>query len=122
LKFLLDENISRKIIPLIQNESMEFCHVLSISTGMTPPISDHGIWKFARENNHHIITKDEDFIKLSMIFGPPPKVILLSIGNLKNKDLAEVIKRNTTNIQKFVDQAYYGFLILKNNDRGANGN
>jgi predicted nuclease of predicted toxin-antitoxin system len=50
LKFLIDENISKRIIPLIESNSSEFQHVLF--SGLISPISDHSIWKFAKETGN----------------------------------------------------------------------
>ena len=113
LKFLLDENISKRIIHLIQADLKQVDHLLSNQTGLIAPISDHAVWKFAKEQGYHILTRDEDFIKLSLLYGLPPKVICLNIGNTTNQQLAEIIIRNSEKIKQFVNQEEYGFLVLK---------
>ena len=113
MKFLLDENISKRIIHLIQADLKQVDHLLSNQTGLIAPISDHAVWKFAKEQGYHILTRDEDFIKLSLLYGLPPKVICLNIGNTTNQQLAEIIIRNSEKIKQFVNQEEYGFLVLK---------
>ena len=111
MKFLIDENISKRIIPLIESSLSEFYHILF--PDLISPISDHSIWKYAKEKEFNIITKDEDFIKLSMLFGTPLKVILLNVGNLNTSELAKVLIKNEQVIHQFVNHEEYGFLAIK---------
>lgn len=113
MKILLDENISRRIIPLIHPSFGEVEYIRSPRVGLNQPISDHTVWKFAKENNFHILTRDEDFIKLSLLFGAPPKVILLNSGNTTNQQLADILIHNVEKIRQFIDHEEFGFLILK---------
>jgi predicted nuclease of predicted toxin-antitoxin system len=113
LKFLLDENISRRIIPLIRNEFPDVLDLFSYTSQSKLPISDHTVWRLAKENAAHIITRDDDFLKLSMLFGFPPKVICLQVGNVRNTILAEILLANAEKIRQFVENQDLGFLILK---------
>jgi predicted nuclease of predicted toxin-antitoxin system len=69
MKFLLDENISRRIIPLPEDSLGEVIYLISPKTDLVQPVSDHLVWKYAKENGYNIITRDEDFIKLSLLLG-----------------------------------------------------
>ncbi len=40
------------------------------------------IWERARTDGALLVTKDEDFLRLSVTRGFPPKVICLAIGNV----------------------------------------
>jgi len=42
--------------------------------------ADLAIWQHARENGLVLVSKDEDFHRLSILFGPPPKVIWVRLG------------------------------------------
>lgn len=42
---------------------------------------DLQIWQYALEHGLTIVSKDNDFRQLSFLYGPPPKVIWLSVGN-----------------------------------------
>ncbi|WP_243235304.1 DUF5615 family PIN-like protein [Flavobacterium pectinovorum] len=39
------------------------------------------MWEFARQNNYTILTHDDDFEKLLLLKGVPPKVIILKTFN-----------------------------------------
>ena len=78
MKLLLDENLSRRAIPFLQD-------VFPGSTQITllgmENANDLEIWGFAKENDFVIVTKDADFYEMSNVFGQPPKIIWLKIGN-----------------------------------------
>lgn len=42
---------------------------------------DLTVWRFAKDNDFTIVTKDSDFHEFSVVFGSPPKVIWLKCGN-----------------------------------------
>jgi predicted nuclease of predicted toxin-antitoxin system len=42
---------------------------------------DRALWEYAREHGYVIVTKDDDFVRLQLLLGYPPKVILLRLGN-----------------------------------------
>ena len=51
--------------------------------------NDEQIWKYAKENNMTIITKDSDFSNKILLHTPPPKIIHIRFGNMKMKDFFE---------------------------------
>lgn len=112
MKILLDENLSKRIIPLIAQAFPETVALISPATGLTPPISDHSVWQFAKQNDQHIFTRDEDFIKLSLQFGVPPKVVYLAVGNVSNTGLAEIINRHSVDIKDFIADEDTAFLVI----------
>jgi len=51
-----------------------------------------------------------------MLFGFPPKVICLQVGNVRNTIQAEVLLTNAVKIRQFLENEDLGFLILKKAD------
>ncbi len=51
------------------------------------------VWNYAKENNLTIISKDSDFSNRIMLSKPPPKVIHNKLGNMKTKELYEILNR-----------------------------
>ena len=78
MKLLLDENLSRRIVPLIAPLYPGSSQVALLGLEQA---SDSFIWAYAREHDFIIVTKDSDFVDLSTLHGQPPKVILLKTGN-----------------------------------------
>ena len=49
---------------------------------------DHVLWELARREGYVLVSKDEDFLDLSVSRGTPPKVVCLAIGNASNTQTA----------------------------------
>jgi len=78
VKLLLDENLSRRIIPFIQDR---FPGSTQVSQVGMEQADDKVIRQYAIDNNFVITTKDADFYEMNMLYGQPPKIIWLKMGN-----------------------------------------
>ena len=76
MKILIDENLPEDI-SCWQNP--DFIHAKSLGD----KVSDGDIWRFARDNNLTIISKDSDFSNRILVSNPPPRVIHMRIGNMR---------------------------------------
>ncbi len=85
-KYLVDVNLPNKF-KLWNTE--EFVYAKDIDERMNDSI----IWRYARENNLIIVTKDTDFSNRMLSVTPPPKVIHIRFGNLKMKEFFEVMSK-----------------------------
>ena len=48
---------------------------------------DRAIWAHARDRGFVIVTRDEDFHRLSVLHGPTPKVIWVRLGHCSTDDV-----------------------------------
>lgn len=78
MKLLLDENLSRRIIPLLLADYPGSSQIALLQLETS---SDRQIWEYARANDFIIVTRDSDFHELSTLYGSPPKIIWLKTGN-----------------------------------------
>jgi predicted nuclease of predicted toxin-antitoxin system len=78
---------------------IEFDHVVNYDLDESEDII---IWEFAKKNYWVVLTKDTDFHFLLTLYGPPPKVIRLNIGNASNQEIVAVLERHKTLIEMFV--------------------
>lgn len=54
--------------------------------------SDPAIFDAARANHVHVVfTKDEDFLALLDRHGPPPQIVWITCGNIRNAELRELV-------------------------------
>lgn len=88
MKLLFDKNVSVLLQDAVQSFFPESKHVASLELAH---LSDHQIWRYAKENSFTIVTKDKDFYHLSTSAGQPPKVVWLTIGNRTNRELIELV-------------------------------
>jgi len=78
MKLLLDENLSRRLVPFLQIDYPDSSQVALLGLEKA---TDREIWQYAANNDYVIVTKDSDFHELSILFGAPPKIIWLKTGN-----------------------------------------
>lgn len=78
MKLLLDENLSRRLIPFLQTAYPGSTQV--VLEGLERA-SDREIWQYAKDHDFVIVTKDADYYDLSLLLGAPPFVIWLQTGN-----------------------------------------
>ena len=56
--------------------------------------SDEAIYLAARQAEAIVITKESDIIRLQVRDRPPPKKLWLTVGNVSNAELWQVLERN----------------------------
>ncbi|MFN8346141.1 MAG: DUF5615 family PIN-like protein [Spirosomataceae bacterium] len=110
MKFLFDENISYRIVKKLAEIIPDCLHVSR--TGLEMPPSDANIWKYAKENGFVIVTFDEDFEDLSNLYGFPPKVIILRLGNSSTQSITDAILLKMLDIEQFYVSGSYGLLEI----------
>jgi predicted nuclease of predicted toxin-antitoxin system len=76
------------------------------------PAPDRTIWEHAREQGFVIVSKDEDFHRLSVLHGPPPKVIWIRLGNCSTDDVIRLLRMRRQEIEEFIGQEEAAFLAL----------
>ena len=60
---------------------------------------DDDVWEYARDNGFTVVSKDSDSYQRSLLYGHPPKLVWLSIGNC-NRDILVAL------ITKYKEQIY----------------
>ncbi len=109
MKLLFDENLSPRLVELLASEFPGSRQIESLDMrGAT----DGTVWGYAQENDYVIVSKDNDFRQRSFLYGPPPKVISVSVGNAGTDKIAELLRQNRNQIQTFVDDPSQGLLLL----------
>lgn len=84
MKLLLDENLSRCLVPFLQHDYPERNQVVLL--GMASA-SDKEVWQKAKDDGYVIVTRDADLQELSLVWGQPPKVIRLKTLNQSRVDV-----------------------------------
>jgi predicted nuclease of predicted toxin-antitoxin system len=99
MKLLLDENLSRRIVPFIQGN---YPGSSQISILDLEQAYDKTIWQYAINNDYIITTKDADFYEMSMLYGQPPKIIWLKIGNQSKASTIKALQNNIEAIKQIL--------------------
>ncbi len=96
MKLLFDENLSPKLSEQMAGLFPGSRHLRDCGLRGS---SDQTVWNYAIENDFIILSKDSDFQQRSLLYGHPPKVVWLRIGNCTRQDLAELISSGFDAIQ-----------------------
>ena len=70
------------------------------------------VWDSAKDNNLMIVSKDANMHDISLVFGNPPKVIWLRLGNCSTQQVENVLRRNFDAIKLFYDDETLSLLAL----------
>ena len=64
--------------------------------------SDKEIFRQAGLQSAVIMSKDDDFVKLLQLFGPPPQIIWFTCGNTSNFRMREILNKHLPTIIKMI--------------------
>ncbi|MCX7169000.1 MAG: DUF5615 family PIN-like protein [Proteobacteria bacterium] len=95
MKLLLDENLSRRIVPFLQNAFPGSSQVALLGLEAA---ADVEIWRYARENGFVIVSRDSDFHERSLIEGHPPQVVWLKIPNYSRATILSILLKHYVEI------------------------
>ena len=110
LCFIVDTQLPPSLAEFFKRRGFDAIHVMDCPQGVLT--SDKEIINIAREETRIIITKDSDFMDYYFLKGYPPAVLLLQVGNIKNKELFLMLNEHIEQITSlFESQAK--FLILQ---------
>ena len=70
------------------------------------------IWQHALDHGFVIVTKDDDFQRLSVLYGSPPKVIWIRLGNCSTVDIVRLLTERHNEIEQFIADKELAFLAL----------
>lgn len=109
MRLLFDEQLSEELVTLLHDLFPDSLHIRVLEAGGSP---DSSVWQLAREHGCLLVTKDEDFHRLSVLRGAPPKVVWIRLGNCSTEALAHVRRQRAKDTWRFAEQDEATFLEL----------
>jgi predicted nuclease of predicted toxin-antitoxin system len=109
MSLLFDENLSARLVTLLTTEYPGSQHV---TTAGFAAADDQAIWEFAAKNGLAIVSKDGDFEHRALLYGPPPKVVWLRIGNGPTAAVAGLLTARNADVQAFIANPVAALLVL----------
>ena len=76
------------------------------------PAPNRAIWAHARDHGLTVVTRDEDFHRLSILHGPPPKVIRVRLGHCSTDDVIRLLRMRRQEVDRFLAHEEAAFLAL----------
>ena len=109
VRLLLDENLSERLLPGLSARFPGSVHSRALGFGGA---SDVALWDLAFREGLVLVTKDEDFVTLSVLRGTPPKIVWLNVGNASNAEVRALLLGHADAIERFAEHPDAGFLAL----------
>jgi predicted nuclease of predicted toxin-antitoxin system len=109
VKLLFDENLAPALVDALADIFRESTHVRQVGLKSS---TDRKVWDYAADVGYTIVTKDADFRQRSFLFGSPPKVIWIGLGNCSTKQIAELLRERSSEIEAFGLAEEQAFLRL----------
>lgn len=98
MKLLFDQNLSYKLVRSFSDEFPGSAHVRDLRLASALDIE---VWEHAKQFGFTIVSKDTDFSQRGFLFGPPPKVIWIRLGNCSTKEIEDVLRSYSAEIRQF---------------------
>ena len=109
MKLLFDENLSHKLVWLLADLFPDSIHVRDVGLKAA---DDPVVWEHAKNNDLMIVSKDSDMHQRSFVFGHPPKVVWVRLGNCSTSDVERLLRGHFAAVKAFYEDDYASFLSL----------
>jgi len=109
MKLLFDENLSPKLPRLLETHFPGSAHVRDCGLRGFP---DEDIWEYARAGGFVIISKDSDFQQRGLLYGHPPKIVWLRLGNCTRQQIVQLITSHEHEIHALDADPFETVLVL----------
>jgi predicted nuclease of predicted toxin-antitoxin system len=109
VRLLLDQNLSPRLLRVLADLYPDSLHVRDVGLQAAP---DEAIWTLALPRGLTIVSKDADFHQRSFLFGHPPKVVWIRLGNCSTDDIAAILRRHHVDVLAFEGDESGSFLAL----------
>ena len=85
MKFVVDAQLPKKMVAWLGSAGCDAVHTLDLPDGNRT--TDKQLITFADSEGRIVVTKDDDFVDSHLLNGQPAKLLLVSTGNIRNRDL-----------------------------------
>jgi predicted nuclease of predicted toxin-antitoxin system len=109
MRLLFDNNLSDRLPAILAVEFPKSLHVRHIGLKSA---DDSEIWEFAANQGLAIVSKDSDFQQRAMLYGAPPKVVWLRVGNCATARIVSLLQTHQPDLIAFNADATASLLVL----------
>jgi predicted nuclease of predicted toxin-antitoxin system len=110
MKLLFDQNISRKLVKELEDIYPQSSHVYLLRLHKA---TDEKIWQYAKQHKYVIVSQDADFNERSLLYGYPPKVLLLKTSNTTTQHIKQLLILHKVEIVAFNADKTLGCLVIQ---------
>ncbi|GAB3972822.1 hypothetical protein GCM10028806_25510 [Spirosoma terrae] len=96
LRFIVDTQLPPVLASFLRRKGFDAIHTTHFDNGHL--LADNAIRTIAIAEERIVITKDSDFPDLFYKLGPPPRLLYLTLGNIRNNDLVDWLDQQLPSI------------------------
>jgi predicted nuclease of predicted toxin-antitoxin system len=109
MKLLFDQNLSYRLVPALESLYPGSVHIRDVGLATA---DDETVWRYAQQWGLVIVSKDMDFYHRSILFGDPPKVVWVRLGNCTTAQIEAFLRTRQADLLAFDQDAHASFLAL----------
>lgn len=109
MKLLFDQNLSASLVELLRTEFPDSSHLRLLNLA---DAADSTVWDYAAREGFIIVSKDVDFQQRALLYGGPPKVVWVRLGNCSTAQVAALLRARFHEITLFAADPTAAFLAL----------
>jgi predicted nuclease of predicted toxin-antitoxin system len=109
VRLLFDQNLSYRLVGALVGEYPDSVHVRDVGLSAA---DDQVVWSYAAANGLTVVSKDSDFQQRALLYGYPPKVIWVRLGNCTTTAVAALLRARQSDVLAFEADATAAFLVL----------
>lgn len=102
MKFLVDAQLPRHLSELLGKAGHDSRHTLDLPEGNRT--TDQEIVSIAEREGRIVVTKDADFVDSFLLKRRPPKLLLISTGNIGNRELEALFITHLGELTKALEE------------------
>ena len=89
MKFIVDAQLPSRMAAWLTNAENDALHTLDLPQGNRS--TDEQILEVSEQEQRVLVTKDSDFVDSHLLQGRPAKLLLVSTGNISNRELEQLV-------------------------------
>ena len=100
MKFIVDAQLPKPLAVWLKNKGFDAIHTLDLpKQNLT---DDMDIIKLSMKKQYIVISKDSDFFDYFVLKQQPYKLVLLTTGNIVNKNLIQLFENNFQQLEQLI--------------------
>ena len=109
IKLLFDQNLSYRLVSRLKDIYPNSKHVASLGLDRA---SDIDVWKYAKEYDYTLVSKDSDFNDICTLYDFPPHIVWLRLGNSRVSLAQDVLIKYKNKICMIVQENKIGIIEI----------
>ncbi|HMB40437.1 MAG TPA: DUF5615 family PIN-like protein [Balneolaceae bacterium] len=102
MRVLVDAHLPKRLSEFLSAREIESKHTLDLPKKNATPDSE--IIRFADDENRIVISKDSDFLDNYILDGSPKKLLIVSTGNINNRNLIQLFEKNLESLKSLFEE------------------